>query len=108
MSTWLLCHAARGSAMSPKVAIIITSYNQVDFLREAIDSALNQTLPPTEIIIADDCSTRDDSVEVIQQYTARYPSLISAILHKKNLGIHEDRNRALAKVTSDYVPALDV
>ena len=36
----------------PRISVFITSFNQKDYLREAIDSVLNQTLPPWEIIVA--------------------------------------------------------
>jgi glycosyltransferase involved in cell wall biosynthesis len=51
----------------PKVSIILTSFNHAKYLREAIDSALNQTYTDFELIIWDDAST-DDSWEIIQSY----------------------------------------
>ena len=58
-----------------RISLIITSYNQQEYLSEALDSALNQTLPCFEIIVADDAST-DGSHELIQQYTDKHPDLI--------------------------------
>jgi glycosyltransferase involved in cell wall biosynthesis len=55
---------------SPLVSVIISNYNYGHFLREAIDSALNQTYPRTEIIVVDDGST-DSSREVIADYEHR-------------------------------------
>ncbi|MBW3623994.1 MAG: glycosyltransferase family 2 protein [Armatimonadetes bacterium] len=52
---------------NPKVSIIINNYNYGRFLRETIESALNQTYPETEVIVVDDGST-DDSREVIRNY----------------------------------------
>ena len=46
------------------VTILITNYNYGRFLCEAIDSALNQSYPHTEVIVVDDGST-DDSREII-------------------------------------------
>jgi len=51
----------------PKVSVILTSFNHVKFLREAIDSTLSQTYENFEFIIWDDAST-DDSWEIIQSY----------------------------------------
>ena len=51
----------------PKVSIILTSYNHAKYLREAIDSVLNQTFTDFELIIWDDAST-DDSWPIIQSY----------------------------------------
>jgi glycosyltransferase involved in cell wall biosynthesis/2-polyprenyl-3-methyl-5-hydroxy-6-metoxy-1,4-benzoquinol methylase len=52
----------------PKVSIILTSFNHEKYLREAIDSALNQSFTDFELIIWDDAST-DDSWKIIQSYS---------------------------------------
>lgn len=51
----------------PKVTVILTSYNHAKYIRETIDSILNQTFKDFELIIWDDAST-DDSWEIIQSY----------------------------------------
>lgn len=61
------------------ISVIIPNYNHAAYLRKRIDSVLNQTLQPTEIIILDDCST-DNSVEIIEEYLSQYP----IIRFKKN------------------------
>ncbi|HEY9666398.1 MAG TPA: glycosyltransferase family 2 protein, partial [Coleofasciculaceae cyanobacterium] len=55
------------NAELPKVSTIITNYNYELYLKEAIDSALNQTYPNTETIVVDDGST-DNSRELIASY----------------------------------------
>ena len=51
----------------PLVSIIINNYNYGQFLRDAIDSALNQTYSQVEVIVVDDGST-DNSLEIIESY----------------------------------------
>ena len=51
----------------PKVSVILTSFNHAKYLREAIDSVLNQTFTHFELIIWDDASS-DNSWEIIQSY----------------------------------------
>ena len=65
-----------------KISIILTSYNHSQFLRESIESVLNQTFPDFELIIWDDAST-DNSWEIIQSYED--PRII-AYRNKINLG----------------------
>lgn len=89
-----------------RISIIITSYNQKCYLREAIESVLTQTLPPYEIIIVDDCSS-DSSRDMILDYASRYPQLIRAFCHKEGLGIPKNRNYALRQAHGDLISFLD-
>jgi glycosyltransferase involved in cell wall biosynthesis len=49
------------------VSIIINNYNYGSFLKDAIESSLNQTYPDTEVIVVDDGST-DNSRQIISSY----------------------------------------
>jgi glycosyltransferase involved in cell wall biosynthesis len=89
-----------------KISVYITSYNQKQYLVEAIESVLAQTLPASQIIIVDDCS-QDGSQEVIAGYRARYPALIAPIYHAQNRGVAWARADALQMVTGDYVTYVD-
>ena len=51
----------------PKVSVIVPNYNHQAFLKERIDTILQQTYQDFELIILDDCST-DDSVNIIESY----------------------------------------
>lgn len=55
------------NANKPLVSIVFTSYNHKEYLKQALDSLINQTYPNLEIIIIDDCST-DGSQEILRQY----------------------------------------
>jgi len=57
-------------SMQPLVSIVINNYNYGRFLRDAIDSALDQSYPNTEVIVVDDGST-DDSRQIIASYGPR-------------------------------------
>lgn len=98
----LLFHVNRPLSLS----VYITSYNQRDFLRAAIDSVLAQTLLPDEILIVDDASS-DGSQELIAHYAARHPDRIRAIVHETNRGIAATRTHALSHVRGDLVSYLD-
>lgn len=89
-----------------KISVYITSYNQQEYLKQAIDSVLGQTYPASEIVIIDDCSS-DGSRALILDYQKQYPEVIVPHFNEKNLGITATRNVALSKVTGDYVTWLD-
>ncbi|MBI1195414.1 MAG: glycosyltransferase [Gammaproteobacteria bacterium] len=89
-----------------KISIFVTSYNQCDYLREAIDSVLTQTLMPSQIIVVDDASS-DDSQDLIADYNRHYPELFSPIYHRSNMGVAQARIDALKAVTGDYVTYVD-
>lgn len=85
--------------MTPSVSIIVINYNYVAFLAEAIESALAQSYPATEVVLIDDGSS-DDSLEI----ATRYPI---TVMTKTNGGLCKARNSALLNVVTDYVLFLD-
>lgn len=90
----------------PSISVYITSFNQKNYLVEAIESVLAQTLSPYEIVVIDDCST-DGSQELISGFKSTYPNLIKPIFHLQNYGIGKTRTEALQALTGDYVTYLD-
>ncbi len=85
----------------PLVSIIITSYNYERFLRDAIDSALNQTYGNTEVIVVDDGST-DNSREIIDSYGKRVTPVL-----KENGGQASAFNAGFSLSKGDIVIFLD-
>ncbi len=68
----------------PLVSVIIPNYNHAKYLKQRIDSVLNQTFQDFEVIILDDCST-DDSREVIEQYR-NHPKISNIVYNRANSG----------------------
>jgi len=89
-----------------KISVIITSYNQKEYLRQTLNSVMLQTLSPSEIILCDDCST-DDSQRMIRDYQSREPELIKTIFQKSNIGVTRNRNTGIKMATGDYITTLD-
>lgn len=80
------------------VTVIVVGYNHGDFVEEALDSVLSQTVRPERLVVADDAST-DDSVEVIRRWTAQHPTLdVATLFHRSNVGLCATLNEALAMV----------
>ncbi len=87
-----------------KVTIIIPVYNVEKYLREAIDSAINQTYKNLEIILIDDGST-DNSGKICDEY-AKLDDRIK-VIHKINGGLSDARNAGLDNATGKYIMFLD-
>lgn len=68
----------------PEVSVIIPNYNHASFLRQRIDSVLNQTYQDFEVIILDDCST-DNSRVIIEAYRT-HPKVSHVIYNHSNSG----------------------
>ena len=87
-----------GANSHPLVSIVIPSYNQARFVGEAIQSALDQTWPNTEILVGDDASP-DNSWQVISQF----PERVVKIRHEKNLGFEANTNDLFKRAKGDYL-----
>ena len=86
------------------ISVIMSNYNTPEeYLRDAVESILNQTYSNFEFIIVDDCST-DNSLEIIESYK---DSRIIIIKNEVNLGITKSLNRALAVAKGEYVARMD-
>jgi glycosyltransferase involved in cell wall biosynthesis len=88
--------------MSATVSAIITTYNYARFIPAAIESVLNQTRRPDEIVVVDDGST-DETAALVAGYAARGVRYVG----KENGGAGSARNRGLRETTGDLVFFLD-
>jgi glycosyltransferase involved in cell wall biosynthesis len=87
----------------PKVSIIMTVFNTAPYLKEAIDSILNQTYGDFEFIIVNDGST-DSSARIIAEYT---DSRIVFVNNEKNRGLIYSLNSALKIAKGKYIARMD-
>lgn len=85
-----------------RFSVIITFYNQRDFVQTAIESALSQAVDGLEVIAVDDGST-DGTREVLNEYRDR----ARLILFDQNRGTCAARNAGTAVATGDYLAYLD-
>lgn len=90
-----------------KVSIICTNYNKGDWVREAMDSFLNQrTTFDFEIIIIDDAST-DHSYEIIQDYQNKFPEKVKTFRNEVNLGITRTWKKVCQEAKGQYIARCD-
>lgn len=85
------------------VSIIIPTYNDGEYIADAINSALEQTLENIEVVVVDDCST-DNTQEVVNSYN---DSRIRYIRHKENKGGSSSRNTGIESSSATYIAFLD-
>jgi glycosyltransferase involved in cell wall biosynthesis len=83
----------------PKVSIVLPTYNGAKYIRQSIDSCLNQIYRNIELIIVDDCST-DGIPEIIKSYKDKR---IKYIRHEKNKGLPSALNTGFALATGEYL-----
>jgi len=83
-----------------KISVLIPIFNGEKFIVETIDSVLNQTVKPFEIIVYDDGST-DNSVDVILKHPTKFP--IRIIKGMKNRGIGFVRKKLVEESKGKYV-----
>lgn len=70
----------------PKVSICVVTYNHKNYIRECLDSLINQKVDfEFEIIVGDDAS-KDGTAEIVKEYGEKFPNLIFPVLHSKNIG----------------------
>ncbi len=82
------------------------TYNQADFVAEAIQSVIDQDYPNIQLVISDDASS-DDTPAIIQDFYERNPKVILPNINKSNIGITKNFNLALERCNGEYVTFLD-
>jgi len=87
---------------SPLVSILIITFNQKEFIEEALLSALEQDYENLEVVVADDAST-DGTAEVILSYAKKYKSRLVPVIGEDNLGITGNSNRGLRQCQGKYI-----
>ena len=75
-----------------EILVFVPTYNSEKYLRECLDSVLNQTFQDWECVISDDAST-DKSVEIAREYEKK-DSRFRVLTHEKNIGAANNWNRA--------------
>ena len=83
-----------------KINILMATYNGRRYLRDQIDSILNQTYSDFRLLISDDAST-DSTVKILEEYEKK-DSRVEIYCHEKNLGVVSNFEFLINKVRSEY------
>lgn len=88
----------------PLVTLTLYTYNQQEFVYDAVLSALRQTYQPLQIIISDDCST-DNTVEVVQRAISEVDSVHEVLVNvnETNLGILRHLNKIVPMARGQFI-----
>lgn len=89
--------------VSPKISVVLTSFNGAQFIEQQLNSILEQTLLPEEIIVCDDGST-DGTIQIIQTFASKHS--IKLILNPSQLGVVENFKQAAALANPSHYIAL--
>jgi glycosyltransferase involved in cell wall biosynthesis len=87
------------------LSVVVVNYNNSRFLRKALDSVVTQSMAPSEVIVADDCSI-DESCDIVAEYVRSYPSVVLS-RSVRNLGPAGNRDRGIRACRSNYFVTLD-
>lgn len=91
--------------MQPLLSIIVPIYNKQEYLKECIESVIEQTYRPVELILIDDCS-KDSSREIVNKYVEKF-FWVKGIFLDKNVGVSCARNIGANVANGDYITFLD-
>lgn len=87
-----------------KLSVVVLVYNTENYLKECLDSLVNQTLDDLEIIVVNDESP-DNSLEIIEEYKLKYNNI--KLINQKNSGGAIAGNNGLKIANGEYVTIMD-
>lgn len=87
------------------ISVIMSVYNSADYLRESVESILNQTFTEFEFIIINDGST-DNSWEILAEYAER-DQRVKLFKNEENIGLTKSLNKGIALAQGEYIARQD-
>lgn len=92
-----------------KYSVLMSLYKKEhpDYLRLALDSMINQTVQPDEIVLVEDGPLTDVLYTIVKEYTIKYPKLFHIVVNEKNLGLGLALNKGLIACRNNLVARMD-
>ena len=91
--------------MKPDVSVIMSVYNGETYLREAIESVINQTFQSWELVIINDCST-DSTGEILAEFASK-DERVKVYPNEVNLKLPTSLNKAISLCSGKYIARMD-
>ena len=92
------------SSISPKISVLMSCYNGVPFLSQAIESILTQTFTDFEFILINDGSI-DDTLAIIKDYAVKDSRIV--VIEKRNTGLTDSLNVGIGAARGEWIARLD-
>ena len=87
------------------LSVAIPCYNSAEYMRHAIDTLLTGG-EDIEIVVVDDGSTKDNTLEIAREYEKKFPNIVKAI-HQENGGHGKAVNTGLANADGVFFKVVD-
>jgi glycosyltransferase involved in cell wall biosynthesis len=89
-----------------KISIAMCTYNGERYIQEQLDSFVDQSRKPDELVVCDDCST-DATLEILRAFAARVPFPVRIVENETNLGSTRNFAKAIALCSGDLIALSD-
>lgn len=90
-----------------KIAVLMSTYNGSEFLRDQLDSIIEQKDVTIKLIIRDDCSCDEGkTLDILEEYKSKYPEVISLYKGKENIGYRKSFHK-LVSIALELYPELN-
>lgn len=92
---------------TPKVSVCVVTYNQEKYIRQCLQSIVDQETDfDFEVIVGDDCST-DGTRAIVQEFADKYQGQVNPIFHEKNIGPCQNYLSVHKSAKGEYVAHVD-
>jgi len=92
---------------TPKVSVCVVTYNQEKYIRQCLQSLVEQETDFLfEVVVSDDCST-DGTKTIVQEFATKYPGIVKPIFNMNNIGAFKNFLLVHENATGEYIAHMD-
>lgn len=84
------------------ISVAMCTYNGEKYIQEQLESIINQSMPPDEIVICDDCS-KDTTLKIVKDTLKSYDGIVQLVSNKHNLGYRKNFEKAISLCHGDII-----